>query len=175
MAIFSPLMPSRTPSTCLRKCTKGMDAVVHPHRPFLLRLPYPLDTLGKADVVGLELVKPKGHDSGAGKGAPFKELPALGGALGREIVDDDVPARVSIFRYLTTLDGLHVLESHVRVDDDEPDQSGVEDGVQGPSSKGSDRDGDQADGDEALRRPVVASVCGVWLGDRSRVIDWTLL
>ena len=57
------------------------------------------------------------------------------------------------------------------VEEEDTAEDGVESRVERTGSEGSDRQGDEAGGEETLEGPVVRAVGGVGLGDGSRVVD----
>jgi hypothetical protein len=59
----------------------------------------------------------------------------------------------------------------MRVHDKGSTENGIGDRVQASSSEGSDGQGDESNGDEALEGPVVRTVGRVSLGDLSGVVD----
>jgi hypothetical protein len=59
----------------------------------------------------------------------------------------------------------------VGVEEEDTAEDGVEGRVEGAGSEGSDGQGNEAGGEETLESPVVRTVGGVGLGDRSRVVD----
>jgi hypothetical protein len=60
----------------------------------------------------------------------------------------------------------------VRVHDKGSTENGIGDRVQASSSEGSNGQGDESNGDEALEGPVVRTVGRVSLGDLSGVVDY---
>lgn len=59
----------------------------------------------------------------------------------------------------------------MRVDEDGRDEQAVHDGVERAGSEGSNGQRDQADRDEALEAPVVATVGVGWVGDSGSIVD----
>ena len=54
-------------------------------------MPYPLDTLGKADIIRLELVEADAHNHRGQFESPHKQLSYSRHAVDRHVVDDDRP------------------------------------------------------------------------------------
>lgn len=118
-------------------------------------------SLGHTNIVCLELVQ----TDGGGEGECAQEPVAGGAELGhtgrREVVDNGGPggemldcdfqicrSRVDL-RELRDSAGRLLLESDVRVSDNQRAQDGVHDGVEGASGEGSEGERDQADADQS--------------------------
>lgn len=87
--------------------------------PLLRRsLPDPLDGLGQADVVGLELVQADADEDGGAVEEPHGRLAGLGVLARGDVVDDDG------------------LDAEVAVDEQQRAQDGVEPRVQGAAREG---------------------------------------
>lgn len=63
------------------------------------------------------------------------------------------------------------LESNMRMRNNGSSEDGVKDGVSGSGNERSDGQGDEADGEEALKGPVVGAVRRGRLGDVGGVVD----
>lgn len=116
-------------------------------------MPQLADELGDADIVGLKLVQAQADEGRDSVEAPGESLAGGGEALLGDVVGDED------------------LEAEVGVDEQEGAQDGVGGGVERAGGEGSDGQGHDAGGDEALKAPVIGAVAGIRCGDGGSVVD----
>lgn len=121
-----------------------------------LRLPKSLDSLGDANIVGLELVQSNADGQGSDVEQPAEEGSQTGVSAIGDVVNDDL------------------LETGVGVEEENAGEDGVGGRVERAGGEGGDGKRDKTSGDETLKGPVVGTVGGVGLGDGSRIVDTAL-
>ena len=142
--------------------------------------PKPLDCLGQANIIGLELVQAHSNSQSRCTQTPPKQGPGLWQSLRWYVVNDDGPRRVS--KILSLYMMFHRLKTNMRVDDDCSTEDGISYGVEVPSCEWSDCQRHKNGGYQSaiaesaalghddrmelvpLKSPVVASMSGRRLG-----------
>lgn len=138
----------------LRICSALQDPLVS-HIVHLC-LPKPFCSLHNPHIRRLKLIQPNARQHGRPVQRPDAELPQLGPAPGRHVVDNDS------------------LHAHVGVHQQRANEQRVQRRVQRAAGKGRDRQRHQRGGDDALKDPVVVAVGGRWRGDGRGVVDGAL-
>jgi len=147
---LSPSLSCFLLSSNPNKSTKPIPSLPSPH----LCLPDALDSLSKADVVGLVLVEGKADNDSSGVQTPAEGLACPRHSVLGNVVNNDV------------------LEAGVGVDEEGGAEGSVEDGVDGASGERREGNGDQGSGNETVKGPVVGAVAGIGWGDGGGVVDY---
>ena len=107
-----------------------------------LRIPDTLNSLGKANIIGLELVQADPDKHGGAVEGPPEELADGGEAFYGNIVDNDG------------------LEADVGVDEDGAAENSIQNGVDTARGERRNGQGHETGGEEPLKRPVVRAMAG---------------
>ena len=117
-----------------------------------LCLPHSPKALRHTNIIRLELVQSNGRGESEDAQEPAAKRTGFRHTLLGEVVDDGCPglsvSHISSPPFLGVI--FNVLESNVRVEDQERAESGIRDGVKAAGSERSDTQGNQANCDESI-------------------------
>lgn len=117
-----------------------------------LCLPHSPKALRHTNIIRLELVQSNGRGESEDAQEPAAKRTGFRHTLHGEVVDDGCPglgvSHISSPPFLGVI--FNVLESNVRVEDQERAESGIRDGVKAAGSERSDTQGNQANCDESI-------------------------
>lgn len=115
-----------------------------------LCLPDPLDSLSDTNIVGLKFVKAPAADEDHEEVGPVGKLADDRNSPGREVVCDAVPMQCQYTIPGSRFKRLVLLETHVRVDDEQANEGAVEQRVERASSERHSGQRDDSDRDSPI-------------------------